>query len=108
MYTSVLERRRQIGIMKAVGAVRRVILQQILEEGLIISVVSSVLAVVVSLFFVEMLNNVLLGGSNLALITPVLAIGAVTYGILLTVMASMYPAWVAVKTDPIKAIREGM
>jgi len=27
---------------------------------------------------------------------------------LLTVMASMYPAWVAVKTDPIKAIREGM
>ncbi len=108
MYTSVLERRRQIGIMKAVGAVRRVILQQILEEGLIISVVSSILAVVISLFFVDMLNNVLLGGSNLALVTPALAGGAITYGILLTVMASMYPAWVAVKTDPIRAIREGM
>lgn len=107
MYTSVLERRRQIGIMKAIGAVRRVILQQILEEGLLISVISSLLAVLVSFFFVDMLNNVLLGGANLALITPGLAIGAVTYGIVLTVLASMYPAWVAVKTDPIKAIRAG-
>jgi putative ABC transport system permease protein len=107
MYTSVLERRRQIGIMKAIGAVRRVILQQILEEGLLISVISSLLAVLVSFFFVDLLNNVLLGGANLALITPGLAIGAVTYGIVLTVLASMYPAWVAVKTDPIKAIRAG-
>ena len=32
---------------------------------------------------------------------------AALYGIILTVLASMYPAWVAVKTDPIKAIREG-
>jgi putative ABC transport system permease protein len=105
MYTSVLERRRQIGIMKAVGAVRRVILQQILEEGLIISVMSSVLAVGISFIFVDMLNNFLLGGATLALITPALAAGAITYGILLTVISSMYPAWVAVKTDPIKAIR---
>ncbi len=107
MYTSVLERRRQLGIMKAVGALRRVILKQILEEGLLISVVSSVIAVGVSFFFVDMLNNVLLGGSNLAVITPALAIGAAAYGILLAVVSSLYPAWVAVKTDPIKAIREG-
>jgi putative ABC transport system permease protein len=108
MYTSVLERRRQIGIMKAVGALRRVILQQILEEGLIISVISSLLAVGISFVFVDMLNNVLLGGTNLALITPALAGGAIAYGVLLTVLSSMYPAWVAVKTDPIRAIREGM
>jgi len=107
MYTSVLERRRQLGIMKAVGALRRVILKQILEEGLLISVVSSVIAVGVSFFFVDMLNNVLLGGSNLAVITPALALGAAAYGILLAVVSSLYPAWVAVKTDPIKAIREG-
>lgn len=107
MYTSVLERRRQLGIMKAVGALRRMILQQILEEGLIISVISSVTALGISFFFVDMLNNVLLGGSNLALITPALAIGAVAYGVLLTVMSSMYPAWVAVKIDPIDAIRSG-
>lgn len=106
MYTSVLERRKQIGIMKAVGAIKRVILLQILEEGLIISIFSSFLALLVSYIFVDMLNNVLLGGSNLALITPVLAIGAVSYGIILTVLSSLYPAWVAVKTDPITAIRD--
>ncbi len=107
MYTSVLERRRQIGIMKAVGALRRTILKQILEEGLIVSVISSLIAVGISFFFVDMLNNVLLGGVNLAVITPWLAIGAVSYGVLLTVISSLYPAWIAVKTDPIKAIREG-
>jgi putative ABC transport system permease protein len=107
MYTSVLERRRQIGIMKAVGALRRTILIQILQEGLILSVISSIVALGLSYVFVDMLNNVLLGGSNLALITPALAVGAVAYGILLTVMSSLYPAWIAVKTDPIKAIREG-
>lgn len=107
MYTSVLERKRQLGIMKAVGALRRTILIQILEEGLMISVVSSLIAVGVSFIFVDMLNNVLLGGTNLALITPALAIGAVAYGVMLTIMSSLYPAWIAVKTDPIKAIREG-
>lgn len=107
MYTSVLERRRQIGIMKAVGALRRMILEQVLEEGLMISVVSSLLAVGVSFFFVDVLNNVLLGGMNLALITPALAIGAIAYGVVLTVLSSIYPAYVAVNTDPIKAIRAG-
>lgn len=107
MYTSVLERKRQIGIMKAVGAVRRVIMQQVLEEALLISVASSILAIGISFFFVDMLNNVLLGGSNLARITPLLGIGAVAYGIILTILSSLYPAWIAVKVDPIKAIREG-
>lgn len=107
MYTSVLERRRQLGIMKAVGALKRTILVQILQEGLMISVISSIIALGLSFFFVEMLNNVLLGGTNLALITPLLAGTAVGYGIILTVISSIYPAWVAVKTDPIKAIREG-
>jgi putative ABC transport system permease protein len=108
MYTSVLERRREIGIMKATGAVRRTILQQVLEEGVILSVISSVIAVGVSYVFVDLLNNVLLGGTNLAIITPTLAVTGLMYGVILTIISSLYPAWVAVSTDPIRAIREGM
>ncbi len=107
MYTSVLERRRQIGIMKATGALGRVIMKQVMEEALIISVVSSVLGVLVSLFMVEVINEVLLGGTRLAVVTPWLAAGAVSYGVILTLLAALYPSWVAVKVDPIKAIREG-
>ncbi|MBN2042454.1 MAG: ABC transporter permease [Candidatus Aenigmarchaeota archaeon] len=107
MYTSVLERRREIGILKAVGAVRWVVLKQILEESIIMSLFGSLVGVGISFFFVDMLNNVLLGGSNLALITPALAIGAVSYGVIITVIFSLYPAWIAVKTDPIDAIRNG-
>ncbi len=105
MYTSVVERKRQIGIMKATGAYGRTILMQILEEGIVISLVSSVLAVGVSFFFVDLINNVLMGGTKLAMITPELAVGAVLYGVLLTILASLYPARMAVKVDPIKAIR---
>lgn len=107
MYTSVLERRRQMGIMKAVGAERRTILIQILEEGVILSMISSILAVIVSFFFVNIMNTVLFGGITLAVITPVLAIGAVAYGVIITLVFSLYPAWVAVNTDPIDAIRNG-
>jgi putative ABC transport system permease protein len=107
MYTSVLERRRQLGIMKAVGALRRTIMKQILEEALIVSVISSLLALGISFFFVDLINNVLLGGTKIAVITPVLAVGAVSYGVILTILSSLYPAWVAVKIDPIEAIRKG-
>ncbi len=107
MYTSVLERRRQMGIMKAVGAERRTILVQILEEGILLSLFASILAVVVSFFFVDVMNTVLFGGITLAIITPALATGAVAYGVLITVIFSLYPAWVAVNTDPIDAIRNG-
>ncbi len=107
MYTSVIERRRQLGIMKAIGALKWTILKQILEEGLILSLISGTIAIGLSFFFVDILNNVLLGGSNIALITPVLAAGAFAYGVILTIIFSLYPARVAVKTDPIDAIRRG-
>ena len=107
MYTSVLERKRQIGIMKATGALGRAIMKQVMEEALIISVASSILGVFVSFFMVEIINEVLLGGTRLAVVTPVLAGGAVAYGVVLTMLAALYPSWVAIKVDPIKAIREG-
>ena len=107
MYTSVLERRREIGILKAVGAFRRTIFKQILEEGLVLSVVGSLIGLLLSFFFVDALNNILLGGTKLAVITPLLAGGAVAYGIAMTLLFSLYPAWIAVKTDPIDAIRKG-
>ncbi|MFH0956284.1 MAG: ABC transporter permease [Candidatus Aenigmatarchaeota archaeon] len=107
MYTSVVERRRQIGIMKATGALGRAIMKQVLEEAAIISVAASLLAVLSSLFMVALLNQVLLGGTQIAIVTPGLAAGAVAYGIVLTLLSALYPARMAVKVDPITAIREG-
>jgi putative ABC transport system permease protein len=107
MYTSVVERRKQIGIMKATGALGWAIMKQVLEEAAIISVVASLLAVLSSLFMVALLNQLLLGGTQIAVVTPGLAAGAVAYGIVLTLLSALYPARMAVKVEPITAIREG-
>lgn len=107
MYTSVVERKRQIGIMKATGALGSTIMKQVLEEAIIISAAASLLAVIASLFMVEMINTVLLGGTRIAIVTPGLAAGAVAYGIVLTLVSALYPARMAVKIEPITAIREG-
>jgi putative ABC transport system permease protein len=107
MYTSVMERRRQMGIMKAIGAERRVILKQILEEGIIVSVISSAAAVAISYVMVDIMNAALFGGARLAIVTPALAAGGIAYGVIITIIFSLYPAWVAINTDPIDAIRNG-
>jgi len=107
MYTSVLERKREIGILKAVGALNRTIFLQIVEESIVISFIGNVIGLLLSFYFVDILNEFLLGGSKIALITPELAIGSVVYGILLTIIFTIYPAYVAVKINPIEAIREG-
>ncbi len=107
MYTSVLERKKQIGIMKAVGAERGVVMTQILQESVVMAVIGCAVGLGISFFFVDLLNGVLLGGSTLAKITPALAAGAVSYGIIITLISSLYPAWIAVRTDPIDAIRNG-
>ena len=106
MYTSVMERRRDIGIMKAVGAKKSFIIINMLQESVMLSLASGILGVFVSLFMVDILNEVLIG-TRLAIVTPTLAVGAVAYGVILTFLFSLYPAWIAAKTDPIIAIREG-
>ncbi|MEM5872125.1 MAG: ABC transporter permease [Candidatus Aenigmatarchaeota archaeon] len=107
MYTSVLERRRDLGIFKAVGAFRRTIFKQIIEESIILSLIGSFIGLFLSYFFVDLINKFLLGGTNLAIITPIFGLSAILYGIGLSILFSLYPAWLAVKIDPIQAIREG-
>ena len=105
MMTSISERKRQIGIMKAVGAKGRDILVQVLQESVIISVASGMVGVAIGWVAVEGMNAALFAGIRLAVVTPLLAAGALSYGIALSLGSALYPAWKASKVDPIEAIR---
>ncbi len=102
MLVSVTERTREIGIMKAVGAQNRDVLELFLAEAVILGFVGSIAGVVVGV----------LGGYaatryvGLPMTFPIVWAGvAVVVGVVVGVAAGLYPAWDAASTDPIDALR---
>ncbi|WP_134671545.1 ABC transporter permease [Halorussus marinus] len=102
MLVSVTERTREIGIMKAVGAQKRDVLQLFLLEAVLLGVLGSALGAAVGLL------GGYLGARAIGLplsFQPVWFAAAVLVGIVVGVLAGLYPAWDASKTDPIDALR---
>lgn len=104
MIMSVLERRREIGIMKAVGATNKYVLTQILIESVMISLIGGSIGVAVgglgsySLRFLS-------AGLATAKVTVNLVFGGLFFAMFLGLVGGLYPAWKASKLDPIEAIR---
>jgi len=102
MLVSVTERTREIGIMKAVGARNRDVMQVFLVEAALLGTIGSLLGVPLGLL-------VGYGATRYAEVTFSLAplwMGlAVGVGVLVGVVAGLYPAWRAARVDPIDALR---
>jgi len=102
MLVSVTERTREIGIMKAVGARNRDVMGVFLVEAALLGSLGSILGVPLGLL-------VGWGATRYADVTFALAPGwmalAVVVGILVGVIAGLYPAWRAARVDPIDALR---
>jgi len=102
MLVSVTERTREIGIMKAVGARSRDVMELFLAEAVLLGALGALLGVPLGIA----------GGwvaTRYAEIPLELAPGwfaaAVAVGVLTGVVAGLYPAWRAARVDPIDALR---
>ncbi|WP_135823383.1 ABC transporter permease [Halorussus ruber] len=102
MLVSVTERTKEIGIMKAVGAQNRDVLQLFLLEAAMLGLFGSVLGTPVGVLGAYAAAQYI--GLSLVLPYEWFAI-AVAVGILVGILAGLYPAWNAAKTDPIDALR---
>ncbi len=102
MYTSVMERTREIGILKSLGASKSYIVQAVLRESLLLAAVGIAIGVVFSYAL----------GAVLAKAVPTLDFQIngpwVVRGVLLAfagaLLGALYPAWKAASKDPIDAL----
>jgi putative ABC transport system permease protein len=102
MLVSVTERTREIGLRKAIGAVRRDIVTQFLIEAMTLSAIGGVIGVAVGLAIALVVRNV----SPLATATP---LWSILLGLFVSISIGLffgiYPAMKAAKLDPIEALR---
>ena len=106
-YISVLERTKEIGILRAIGASKKDISRVFNAETMIIGLVSGTLGIVVTLILNVFANLILknLVGINVASLPLGGAIILVVISITLTLIAGLIPSRLASKKDPVEALR---
>jgi len=104
MIMSVMERRREIGTMKAMGATRAWIMRQIVTESALISLVGALGGVLIGAGICAVIN-VAAGGMIRAVVTPGLVATGMGFALLIGVLGGLYPARQAVRMDPVEALR---
>ena len=102
---SVIERRREIGVLRAVGASRRLVRAVIRRESLVLSLFGGSLGVVLGLLVGAVMQHAMLGQRLWDAAVPtgtVLAVAAAAA--VVGVLAAAWPAYRASRTDPLDAI----
>jgi putative ABC transport system permease protein len=106
MFTAVVERRREIGLRRVVGATRGQVVRQLVTEAATLGSAGSLLGLASGAAAVAALNAVTARlGAPVFLLTPRLAVAAVCLPPLLAALAGLWPARQAARLPPTDAIR---
>ncbi len=107
-YISVIERTKEIGILRSIGASKKDISRVFNAETLIEGLAAGVLGIVVTIIFNIPINIIIknvVNISNLSVLPIDGAIALILISVLLTVIAGFIPAKIASKKDPVEALR---
>ena len=107
-YISVLERTKEIGILRAVGASKKDVSRVFTAETLIIGLISGIIGICVTLAINLPINLVvksLANVSNLAKLPIAGAIILILISVILTLIAGLIPSRIASKKDPVESLR---
>ena len=108
-YISVLERKKEIGILRAIGASKRNVSQVFNAETLIIGLCAGVIGIGITLLALIPANqfiHYLAGSSEINAILPAgAAVALILLSVLLTLLGGLIPSRKAAKSDPVTALR---
>jgi putative ABC transport system permease protein len=117
MTISVLERVREIGILKAIGMKDRGVLALYLSQGLILGILGSGIGIILGAAIAYIIPILLSGGARINVsgqnvlstytpkVTPTYIFMSVMIAVLVAVVSSAYPSWKAAKMNPVEALR---
>lgn len=108
-HISVLERTKEIGILRAIGASKRNISQVFNAETLIIGLFAGTIGIVVTLLLIIPINSILhflTANESINAVLPInVGIILIMISVVITVLAGLLPAKSAAKKDPVIALR---
>ena len=107
-YISVLERTKEIGILRAIGASKRDISRVFNAETLIVGLAAGVIGILTTLLLnipVNILIKALVHISNVSRLPFGGAVALIIISVLLTMVAGLIPSRFAAKKDPVEALR---
>ncbi len=107
-YISVLERTKEIGILRAIGASKGDVSRVFNAETFIIGLIAGVLGIGITVLLTIPMNVVieqLSGVQHMAAVPPVAAVVLIAISVLLTLIGGIIPSRMASKKDPVTALR---
>ena len=107
-YISVLERIKEIGILRAIGASKRDISRVFNAETVIVGFCAGIIGIGVSLLLILPINLIINNVAKVEHLAKMPALGAIVLiiiSIVLTTIAGLIPSKVASKKDPVEALR---
>jgi putative ABC transport system permease protein len=106
MTASVKERVQEIGLFRAIGFRTGHIIQVLLIEAFIVSLLAGIVGYIVGIISPRFVAPYLMSAYNLTFeFDPMLAAGALVSSVLVGLLASIYPALRAGRLDPVEALK---
>lgn len=107
MIMSVHERTREIGVLRAVGWGRLMVLRQVMVEAVLLTLGSGLAALVVAHAVVQVVYALPTAGllRGMLLVTPRIIARSLLLCVTLGIVGGLYPAWRATRLSPVEALR---